>query len=222
MIVAQAKPFPELAQMLQDARRVLVAGCGGCVAVCQAGGEQEARILAEAIRLWAGEQGRPMEARAVVVPRQCEPEWAQSLGPAMDEADVVVSLGCGVGVGFLAEVRPGMRVLPGLNTSFGGGTVSPGVFEERCRMCGDCVLGRTGGICPVARCAKNLWNGPCGGSADGRCEVDPQVSCAWHQIAQRLTARGETGFLEEIAPPKDWSTAGDGGPRRIVREDLAS
>ena len=61
--------------------------------------------------------------------------------------------------------------MPGLNTTFwaaeGGGT-----WSERCRACGECVLDQTGGICPMTICAKNLLNGPCGGTNHGKCEVD--------------------------------------------------
>ncbi len=209
--MAEAKPFAEVAARLRDGRRILVAGCGGCVAVCQAGGEHEAQTLAEGIRLWGGKQGRVLEAMATAVPRQCEPEWVDSLREAVAQADAVVSLGCGVGVGFPAEAFPQACVIPGLNTIFGGGTVSPGVFEERCAFCGDCVLADTAGICPVSRCAKRLANGLCGGSSDGRCEISSDLPCAWQMICERLAA---------FTPPKDWSRAENGGPRRIRREDL--
>lgn len=220
MIVAEAKPFPELAERLASARNILVAGCGGCVSVCHAGGEHEVQLLAEALRLWARGQGQEVVVTTATVPRQCEPEWVASLQEATAQVDTVVSLGCGVGVGFLAEAFPSVRMLPGLNTTFGGGTVSPGFFEERCAFCGDCMLDRTAGVCPISRCAKHLLNGPCGGSHGGVCEVNPDTPCAWQLIYDRLLARGELGFMEEIIPPKDWSHAADGGPRRVRREDL--
>jgi hypothetical protein len=94
------------------------------------------------------------------------------------------------------------------------------VFEERCQACGDCVLGLTGGICPIARCSKQLLNGPCGGSQNGVCEIDAETPCAWQLIYERMDARGQLDRLLEIQPPKDWSTSRDGGPRKIVREDL--
>ena len=215
MIVAQAKPFEVVRNGLGGARRVLVAACAECVTVCGTGGEREAELLAFALRLAARREGRTPSVTTTVIQRQCEPEFLERAGEAVRSADAVVSLACGVGVGFLADAYPQVRVLPGLDTVFGGGTLTPGVFEERCRMCGECVLGETGGICPVTRCAKNLWNGPCGGSVEGRCEVDPQVSCAWQDIWDRLVSRGEAGSLEEITPPKDWSASGQ--LRRMVR-----
>ena len=98
----------------------------------------------------------------------------------------------------------------------------PAQQEERCAGCGDCVLGRTGGVCPVARCSKRIFNGPCGGSTKGKCEIDPNVDCAWQLIWDRLKALGRTDLYSEIIPAKDWRSAKDGGPRRIVREDLLS
>jgi hypothetical protein len=82
------------------------------------------------------------------------------------------------------------------------------------------VLGITGGICPIARCSKSLLNGPCGGSEDGHCEIDPEVSCAWQLIYDRLSGQGRLDMLLTLQEPKNWSTSRDGGPRKIVREDL--
>ncbi|MGQ9714251.1 MAG: methylenetetrahydrofolate reductase C-terminal domain-containing protein, partial [Anaerolineae bacterium] len=101
-----------------------------------------------------------------------------------------------------------------------GQPTEQGVWEERCQACGNCVLALTGGICPVARCAKSLLNGPCGGSQRGVCEVNPETPCAWQLIYDRLKALGRLDLLLEIQPAKDWRTSRDGGQRRIVREDL--
>jgi hypothetical protein len=97
-----------------------------------------------------------------------------------------------------------------------------GVWEERCQACGDCVLDSTGGLCPIARCAKSLLNGPCGGSQRGICEVyaDRQTPCVWDQIYKRFQALGQLDKMMEVRPPKNWHTSRDGGQRKIVREDL--
>ena len=89
-----------------------------------------------------------------------------------------------------------------------------------CGGCGNCVLDKTAGICPIVRCSKSLLNGPCGGSQDGKCEVNSEIDCAWQLIYDRLKAQGRLETLEEIEPPKDWSSARHGGPRKMVREDL--
>ena len=85
----------------------------------------------------------------------------------------ICSLGCGAGVQALAERFPKTPVYPGLNTQFMGILESQGVWTEKCAGCGNCRLGEFAGICPITRCAKRLLNGPCGGSQDGKCEVQP-------------------------------------------------
>jgi hypothetical protein len=156
----------------------------------------------------------------VTVQRQCEWEYIDPLEPQLDDYDLILSLGCGIGVQMLAERFPKKRIVPGLNTSFLGLPVEQGVWEERCQACGNCILHLTGGICPIARCSKQLLNGPCGGSQAGECEINPEVPCAWQLIWEKVTALGLQDQLLQIQPPKDWSTSRDGGPRRIIRDDL--
>ena len=130
-------------------------------------------------------------------------------------------MACGCGVQEIARRFKEKPVLPAVNTAFMGASERQGVWAERCQGCGDCVLGLTGGICPIARCSKRLLNGPCGGSTNGKCEIDPDVDCAWQLIWDRLKALGIEDRYEENMPAKDWRTSRDGGPRKIIREDLA-
>jgi ferredoxin len=220
MIVAEQKPLEEIKGLLGEAGRVLVVGCGTCVTVCFAGGEKEAGILGSLLRMATKIESRPKQVSEVTVQRQCEWEYLDAIRDRVAEADVVLSLGCGVGVQALAERYPQAVVVPGLNTKFMGLPLEQGVWAERCAACGQCLLGLTGGICPIARCSKQLLNGPCGGSSKGRCEVNPDIECAWQLIYDKLKAQGRLHLLMEITPPKDWRTSRDGGPRKIVREDL--
>lgn len=220
MIIAEQKPLDEIKGLLGDAGRVLIVGCGTCVTVCFAGGEKEAGILGSLLRLASRLDDAPREVSEVTVPRQCEWEYLDAIRDRVVAADRVVSLGCGVGVQALAERYPNAIVVPGLNTRFMGLPLEPGVWVERCAACGQCLLGLTGGICPIARCAKQLLNGPCGGSSQGKCEINPEIECAWQLIYDRLKAQGRLDLLLEIMPPRDWRTSRDGGPRKIVREDL--
>jgi len=220
MIVAEQKPLEEIEGLIAAADKVLVVGCGTCVTVCFAGGEKEAGILATSLRMATRIDGQPKDVQHVTVQRQCEWEYIDPLRENIEGVDVVLSLGCGVGVQALAERFPQAVVVPGLNTVFMGLPTEQGVWEERCAACGSCILGLTGGICPIARCAKQLLNGPCGGSQGGKCEISKDTDCAWNLIYDRLNAQGRLHLLMEILPPKDWSTSRDGGPRRITREDL--
>jgi len=220
MIVAEQKPLDEIKGLLADAGKVLVVGCGTCVTVCFAGGDKEAGILASSLRMATRIDGSPKDVTHITVQRQCEWEYIDPLADSIREADIVLSIGCGIGVQALAERYPEKVVVPGLNTSFLGLPREQGIWEERCAACGSCILGLTGGICPIARCAKQLLNGPCGGSQDGVCEIGHETPCAWQLIYDRLKAQDRLHLILEIQPPKDWSTSRDGGPRRITREDL--
>ena len=220
MIIAEQKPISEIEEMIADCRKVMVAGCGTCVTVCFAGGEKEVGILASALRMSRQLKDRPLETVEKTLHRQCEWEFIDPVKAELEGIDAIISLGCGVGVQAMAERLKGVRVVPGLNTKFMGLPLEQGVWAERCGGCGDCVLDLTGGICPIARCSKSLLNGPCGGSSGGKCEISPEVECGWQLIYDRLASLNLLHLLDEPIPPKDWSTARDGGPRRIVREDL--
>ncbi len=220
MIVGEQKSLEEIKELIDGAHNVLVLGCGTCVTVCFAGGEKEAEVLASSLRMATKLEENAIQFDAGVVQRQCEWEYIDPLAPSLDQYDMVLSLACGIGVQAMAERFPELLVVPGLNTTFLGLPVEHGVWEERCQACGNCVLGLTGGICPIARCSKSLLNGPCGGSQDGICEIDPDIPCAWQLIYERMAQLGQLERLAKIEPPKDWRTSRDGGPRKIVREDL--
>jgi ferredoxin len=220
MIIAEQKPLAEIKGLVGEAKRVLVAGCGTCVTVCLAGGAREAAILAASLRMSSKLDGDPKEVSDVTVQRQCEWEDLDAAAEQVHDVDLVVSLGCGIGVQAMVEHFPEAWVVPGLNTSFLGLPTEQGVWAERCAACGNCLLGLTGGICPIARCSKSLLNGPCGGSENGHCEVNPEIPCGWQLIYDRLSSKGKLDLLLEIQPPKDWRTSRDGGPRKIVRDDL--
>ncbi len=220
MIVGEQKSLEEVMALLGEAKKVLVVGCGTCVTVCLAGGEKEVGILASSLRMKSKLDDHAMEVDEITVQRQCEWEYLDPLAERLGEYDVILSLACGIGVQAMNEHFADAVTVPGLNTTFLGLPVEQGVWEERCQACGDCVLGLTGGICPIARCSKQLLNGPCGGSQDGVCEIDPDTACAWQLIWERASKFDRMDVMLEVQPPKDWAVSRDGGPRKITREDL--
>jgi len=222
MITAQRKPFDEIYEFARRHKNILILGCGTCVTVCMAGGEKEVGVLASQIKLAAREKGDQIEIVEHTIERQCDREFFdEATSRKINDADAVISLACGVGVQFSVECFKEKIIYPGVNTSFYGATIEQGHWSERCAGCGECVLEQFGGVCPVARCSKSLLNGPCGGSADGKCEVDPDnIECAWQLIFDRMKILGRLDELENNTPVKDWTTSRDGGPRKIVREDL--
>lgn len=220
MIIAEGKPIKEILAMIEPFEKIIIAGCKGCVTVCSAGGEKEVGILASALRLARKTQGRSLEIKELTLERQCDTEYLEPMREYADQYQAIVSLACGAGIQFVAEKFRHHPVFPGVNTQFIGVTEEQGVWTERCQACGQCVLDLTGGICPISRCSKSLLNGPCGGSKNGKCEVDPDIACGWQLIYDRLKELGQLDKLEVIISVKDWSKSRDGGPRRRVREDL--
>jgi len=205
MIVADKKPIEEIVEAIKDKEKILILGCNECVTVCEAGGKKEVGVMASALRMYFLNQGREVSIDERTLERQCDHEYLEEVRDVIDQYDSVVSLACGVGVQFMAEKYH---------------TEERGVWSERCQGCGECILASTAGICPVSRCAKRILNGPCGGSTNGKCEINKELDCAWQLIIDRLKALGKLDDYEKITPLKDWSTERAGGPRKVVREDV--
>jgi ferredoxin len=219
MITAEQKPLDEIRETLSPHKRILVLGCGSCVAECAAGGEKETGMLASTLRMSASIEGRDVLIQEKTLERQCVKDFVILLDDVIGEYDAILSLGCGAGVQAVADLFPEVPVIPALNTEFLGETKEQGCWVENCLGCGDCMLYHFGGICPLARSSKQLLNGPCGGSVGGKCEINPDIPCAWHLIIERLDRYHALDRLENIYPPKDWSRKQGGGPRKIIRED---
>jgi ferredoxin len=223
MIVAEWKPIPELLASLKGHKNILLVGCATCVAECAAGGEREVLTLAPVLRMGLKEQGQDVNIITKTLERQCEPEFVEELAEIAPQVDAIMSLSCGIGMQLVAERFIDLPLYPGVNTTSLAIREQPGLWTARCAACGDCMLGETFGLCPVARCAKSLMNGPCGGTRrDGKCEVDENTECIWRMIVDRAEARGRLADLAKVRPAKDWSNSGHGGPKRMLREDLRS
>ena len=217
MIIAEQKPIEEIQGFLAEHKRALLLGCGGCVTVCLAGGEREVATLGSVLRL-----SSDCQIDENTIERQCDAEFFDAVKEQMQNCDAILSMACGVGVQMAARIFADKPVYPALNTTFMGTNEEAGNWQENCLACGDCKLGIFGGVCPVTRCSKSLSNGPCGGSADGTCEVDPEnIECGWQLIYDRLKAIGKLDVLDQNTIARDWSKTHSGGPRKISREDIA-
>jgi len=219
MIVASRKSIAEIKEVLAAHDKVLFVGCGTCVTVCLAGGEREVGIISYAMRMARRLDGRPLAIEQMTIERQCENEFIAELAAAAERNEAILSFGCGAGVQAIAERFPEKPVYAALDTQFLGILEEQAVWTEKCLGCGSCVLSQFGGICPITRCAKRLLNGPCAGSSEEGCEVDPERPCAWQLIYRRLQAIGQLDKLDEIVPPRDWRTSWHAGARRVVREE---
>jgi ferredoxin len=237
MIVAEPKPFDEIKAMVEKYDKVLVLGCGTCVSVCLTGGEREVELVSTALRLARKVEGREIEVGQQTVQRQCDFEFLDEIdlsgsslvagkagannmetGEPGETAEAkesakpyqaIISLACGVGIQGTARKFPGIPVLPGVNTTFMGFNEEYGLYTEMCKGCGECILHLTGGVCPVARCAKSLLNGPCGGTNNSKCEVSSDKDCGWVLIYNKMKELGTLEKYKEIIGPKSYSKAGN-------------
>jgi ferredoxin len=217
MIVGERKPFDEIKELVQGYKKLLIVGCGTCVSVCMAGGEKEVELLATQLRMANKLEGKEVEIGEVTIQRQCDREYIEPMVEMARNYDAVLSMACGAGVQLMADMLDPIPLIPGLNTRFIGIAEEEGVWAERCRACGKCVLGQYAGICPIARCPKSILNGPCGGSQGGKCETDPNRDCAWALIYDRLSKQGNLNNIIGVAPPKDFRD--QDFPARQVNED---
>jgi len=205
MIVAERKPFNEIRKAVQPYKKVLNVGCGGCTSICFSGGQREVDLLNEELKTSFKQDRIPFRIDSFTIERQCNAEFYLPLDEKIKSYEAILSMACGAGVQFMADRNPETPVFPALNTLFVGVDRDLGWFEEYCRNCGECVLGETGGICPVSRCAKSLFNGPCGGTTcEGKCEANKDIPCAWFEIHKRLKQQNRLENILKIKPAREW------------------
>lgn len=219
MIVAYRKHIQDLKRILRPHKRILVLGCGTCVTVCLAGGEREVALISSALRIAYRLDNEERQIEELTIERQCENQFIEDALEQIMASDAILSLACGAGVQAVAERFPEKPVYPGLDTKFIGILQEQGVWVEKCIACGQCILGEYGTVCPLTRCSKGQLSGPCGASIDGKCEVAPDIECAWQLIYERLKAVGQLERLLQPVPLTDWSKSHEGGPRKLIRED---
>lgn len=208
MIITTQKPLDEILDFVSPYNNILIAGCDGCTQPPR--GLREAKTLSQLLELGGKLRSKDFVFKVTTTAKQCDSYLTASmLKPQMDGVEAVLSLACGAGVQTMAELFPELPVFPTQNTHFiGVEDREGGILEERCIGCGDCLLVQTGGICPVTRCSKGLLNSACGGSKDGKCELDPEKDCAWVLIYERLKKQDKLALLKEFRPPRDYQLSG--------------
>ena len=201
MIITAKKPIEELMAMVGDAKRIGIVGCNSCASACATGGPKEV----EELKKYLEAQGKEVVITGVSDFCCMNLMVKGVLKPFQDKKlDCVIGMSCGDGVQVVAN-NINVPVYPSNNTMFLGEAKKLGLFEEACHLCGDCVLGKTGGICPISRCAKSLVNGPCGGAKNGKCEVNPENDCAWIKIYNRLLATNQLDKLGQTREDKGYA-----------------
>jgi hypothetical protein len=218
MLITTQKTMEEIKRMLEPYNKIVIIGCGLCSTLAQTGGEEQVREMKRKL------EGEKTILDSFVIESPCDlridRKEIRKRKDKIEEADAILGMCCGAGVQTLVESTQKI-VIPALDTCFLGEVKRIGRFYERCRMCGDCILYETGGICPIARCAKGMLNGPCGGSVEGKCEVVSEISilddegnevkkiierdCAWDLIYNRLKDLGRLDLFRKYRPPRDRS-----------------
>ena len=211
-IITTKKPFEEVLGALKNVNKIGLVSCGSCAAMCQTGGTEGAKEMAEKLE----QEG--FEVVITIVPEEvCDNRVMmkdfRKIDEELGEIDAILTLSCGLGVASIIQVlskkHPNIPVFISNNTEFMGMTERIGRFYMRCRGCGDCLLNETGGICPITTCAKSLMNGPCGGMVRGKCEVgNYEKDCGWVLIFNRLKELGRLDLYNKLRDPIDWSESG--------------
>ncbi len=226
MVKGKRKPLEEIKSLISTFENILIVGCGGCVSVCLVGGQKETNTLNVELSMQYKQNKIKKGIKTHTIERQCNVQFLAELDEIVNEYDCLLSMACGAGVQYLADRFAQIPVFPAINTVAIGVDREIGIYEEKCRACGECVLAYTGGICPVTRCAKGLFNGPCGGTSNnGMCEVSAGhefewgIPCAWYQIYERLKAQNRLDYILKIQAPMEWQNQIQ---RTIVQEPYES
>ena len=200
MIISSAKPFEEILTSLEGEDDIFVLGCNVCAAKLHIGGEPE--VLAMCKRLRAA--GKNVIGWILPTAACSVQSWEALVekNPAIENAHAILVMGCGSGTSIVSSIV-NIPVYSSNNTNSLGGLSHDTVLHDQCAMCGKCNIADFGGVCPTTQCAKGLLNGPCGGSMDGKCEVDREIDCAWELIYKRLKAIGRLNLLDGVQEPKE-------------------
>ena len=198
--ITKQKPSEEIQQQLDRFDRVFIIGCGTCTTMARTGGREEVLTMKDRLQ----EQGK-LVTGWIVIPTACDEMTEVAMREndgAVHNANCILVMSCALGV-HKVSLYIDKPVIPAVDTLFIGLEDSPGDFHEVCAQCGHCVLGETAGICPITACNKHLLNGPCGGTNNGKCEIDKEKDCAWTLIYRRLKEQNRLDLMKKYQPIKD-------------------
>ena len=199
--ITKQKPFDEIKEQLANLDRLFIVGCGTCTTMTKTGGIDQVLEMKERLQ----ELGKRVSGWTVI-PTACDEMTELAMKEnrrAIEDASCILVMACALGVHRISLYidRP---VIPALDTLFIAVEDTPGYFTEVCAQCGQCILGETAGICPITACHKGLVNGPCGGTNNGKCEVDKEKDCAWTLIYERLRDQGRLDLMRKYHPPHNF------------------
>jgi ferredoxin len=200
--ITRQKPFDEIVNQLHDFSRIFIAGCGTCAAITHTGGVEEVAAMKDKLQ----SQGKFVTG-SIVIPVACDDvteALVEEHQGSILSAHAILMMSCALGVHRMSQNVGRKPVVPALDTLFIGMDDGQGVFHEVCAQCGQCLLGEMAGICPITACHKGLLNGPCGGTNNGKCEIDKEKDCAWTLIYNRLKEQNRLDMMRKYQPPKNY------------------
>jgi len=204
MIITKKKDFKELMENIKRYNSFFLLGCSECATLCGTGGEPEVSAMKEALEAEGKEVTGTFVAKTGCQVLGTKVEL-KKFKDEIEKADCILVMSCGAGTQTAVELFEDKPVYATNDSMFLGNMTRMQMFDERCSLCGKCILDKTGGICPVTACPKGLLNGPCGGTNEGKCEVSPDIECAWVRIYTRLKRLDQLDDMRKILEPKDWS-----------------
>ena len=207
MIITKKRDLKDLMENVKNYRSFFLIGCSECATLCGTGGEPELKAMKETLEA----KGKSV-AGTFVAKTGCQVLGTKvELKPfkeAMDKTDCIIVMSCGAGTQTAVDLYEDKAVFAANDSLFLGNMTRLQIFDERCSLCGKCILDKTGGICPITACPKGLLNGPCGGCKDGHCEISPDIKCAWVRIYERMKKLDKLQeFCEVTLEAKDWSAS---------------
>ena len=207
MIITKKRDFKELMENIKNYKSFFLLGCSECATLCGTGGEPELKAMKETLEA----EGKSVTG-TFVAKTGCQVLGTKvELKPfkeALDKTECIIVMSCGAGTQSAVELYEDKPVFPANDSLFLGNMTRLQFFDERCSLCGKCILDKTGGICPITACPKGLLNGPCGGCKDGHCEISPDIKCAWVRIYERMKKLDRLQELCEVTlEAKDWSAS---------------
>ena len=201
MLITELKSKETIVSLV-DGKKVFIINCQGCKEVHFP--EKEAAEFDKELKASGKVTG------AITTDYICNPEnmklRLQKHMSEIEDADVVLVRSCGVGVQTVAEYLENKAVYAGCDTYYVPGHQGVTPLEYDCDQCGECYLNLTGGICPITACSKSLVNGQCGGSKNGKCEVDSDMECGWERIYRRLEQLGRLDVLKCPTQVRNYAT----------------
>ena len=215
MIITRQKDIKDILCSVEKGPVFLI-GCSECATLCHTGGEEEVLDMKKEL-----ERKNIKVSGWVILDPAChllnDKRLLKNHKNEINKSKKILVLACGNGVQTVSEIIDTADVISGTDTLFLGEIKRLGDFEKRCSLCGECIQDLFGALCPIARCPKEMLNGPCGGSIDGKCEISDDLDCIWDVIYNRLKQKGQLNRLKEIQKPKDWSKSIE--MRRILSDE---